>query len=105
MPTGHHTMQRPHPTHPAVPNCSHHQETLCDTHWRYRAPVEDRTGPPCISENPGVKQESHRMTRSAVVAIGLVRSTTVTQKQVGQTAVQLPQAMQRVATSLHPDPG
>jgi len=34
-----------------------------------------------------------------------VRSNFPIVEQVGQTAVQLPQAMQRVATSLHPDPG
>ena len=48
-----------------------------------------------------MKQESQRRTRSAVVPERSVVSSTVVQKQVGQTLVQLPQVRQRSATSSH----
>ena len=47
IPTGHHAMQRPHPTHPEVPNWSCQVASLCVIHWRYLDLVEVRTGPPC----------------------------------------------------------
>ena len=34
MPTGHHAIQRPQPTHPEVSNWSHHDESLWVIHWR-----------------------------------------------------------------------
>lgn len=36
IPTGHQSMQRPHPTHPELPNWSNQVPSLCDIHWRYR---------------------------------------------------------------------
>ena len=45
------------------------------------------------------KQESHFRTRSAVAPSRLLQSSTVVQKQVGQTMVQLAQVKQRAATS------
>ena len=46
-----------------------------------------------------MKHESHRRQRSAPVPVRSVTSSTVEQKQVGQTIVQLPQDRQREATS------
>jgi hypothetical protein len=34
IPTGHHVMHRPQPTHPDVPNWSHHVESLWVIHCR-----------------------------------------------------------------------
>ncbi len=34
MPTGHHVMQRPQPTHPDCPNWSHHDANLWVSHCR-----------------------------------------------------------------------
>ena len=34
MPTGHHVMQRPHPTQPELPNWSCHEASLWVIHWR-----------------------------------------------------------------------
>jgi hypothetical protein len=39
MPTGHQAMQRPHPTQPDVPNCSHQVPSLWVIHCRYRLRV------------------------------------------------------------------
>ena len=50
-------------------------------------------------ENSCVKQESHRRQRSAWSPVRSVTSSTVEQKHVGQTSVQLAQERQRVATS------
>ena len=46
-----------------------------------------------------MKQESHRRVRSASSPARSVTSSTVWQKQVGHTIVQLPQVRQRSATS------
>ena len=46
-----------------------------------------------------MKQESHTWRRSASVPVRSVTSSTVVQKQVGQTIVQFPQVRQRSATS------
>lgn len=46
-----------------------------------------------------VKQESHLRQRSARCPVRSVTSSTVVQKQVGQTIVQFPQVRQRLATS------
>jgi len=47
IPTGHHTMHRPHPTQPDVSNWSHQVDNLWVIHWRYRDEVDARTAPPC----------------------------------------------------------
>src|SRR5271169_3051019 len=46
MATGHHVMQRPHPTQPEVPNWSIQVASLCVIHCRYRDLAEARTLPP-----------------------------------------------------------
>src|SRR6266566_5257245 len=48
MPTGHHTMHRPHPTQPELPNWSCQVPSLWVSHCRYRLLAEARTGPPWI---------------------------------------------------------
>jgi hypothetical protein len=46
IPTGHHVMHRPQPTHPEVPNWSYHVASLWVIHWRYLDFVDGRTLPP-----------------------------------------------------------
>jgi hypothetical protein len=55
--------------------------------------------PPWICEKANVKHESQPRQRSAWFPVILLTSSTVVQKQVGQTIVQLAQARHRVATS------
>ena len=99
MPTGHQAMHRPQPTHPDSPNWSCQVPSLWVSHCRYRLRVDVRTGPPCRYEKSRSKQESQRSQRSACSPATSVTSSTVVQKQVGQTIVQLPQDRQRAATS------
>src|SRR5512140_1534020 len=101
MPTGHHVMQRPHPTHPSVPNCPCHDANLCDSHWRYRDRNVGRRLPPWTCENAAEKHESHTRSRSPFVHDRSHVSSTVEQKHVGQTIVQFAHARHRVATSFH----
>src|SRR5208283_2966048 len=99
MPTGHQVIQRPHPTHPNVPNWSTHDESLCTIHWRYRALGDRRKFPPVTFAKSIVKQESQRRHRSARSPLRSVTSSTVEQKHVGQTNVQLEHIKHRRATS------
>ena len=96
-----HAMHRPQPTQPDSPNWSCQVPSLWVSHWRYRLRVEVRTGPPCRWEKSRSKQESQRSHRSAWVPVTSLTSSTVVQKQVGQTIVQLPHDRQRAATSSH----
>ena len=98
MPTGHHVMHRPQPTQPDVPNWSIHVASLWVIHWRYRDRAEGLTCPPCTYEWSRVKHESHFRQRSACSPVRSAVSSTVLQKQVGQTMVQFAQVRQRAAT-------
>ena len=82
-------MHRPHPMQPDVPNWSIQDASLWVIHCRYRALVEALTLPPWMYEKSSVKQESRRRQRSAISPLRSLVSSTVVQKQVGQTSVQL----------------
>src|SRR3989304_4299029 len=99
MPTGHHVMHRPQPTHPDVPNWSIHDANLCVSHWRYRPTCEARTTSPAAQLYSALKQVAHSRVRVASSPERVTSSTTSWQKHVGHALVPFPQARHRCATS------
>ena len=101
IPTGHHVMHRPQPTQPDEPNWSS-TWPACASAIAGSVPRSTcRTVPLFMYECSDVKQESQTWTRRTDASTRSVTSSTVLQKQVGQTIVQLPQARHRPATLFH----
>src|SRR5262249_13448636 len=99
IPTGHHTIHRPQPTHPEEANWSYQVLSLWVIHCRYRLWPLDRTSPPCMYVKSREKQEAQTRHRSAWSPVRSVVCWLLVKKEVGQTMVQLPHVRHRPAAS------